>query len=424
MTELKFKTNAKIYMESGEEDLLQNIEPTQDPSRVEKILVGVDNGSTQVRCSLVRRTDEVEAFDNIYVIPSTFTEVGATETLVPNSTEIYHRMDSIIKCNIPDGKFQKVRVVRGSKCLNANGVISRINSSNQKVDTPAFYINLIDALAYSILMDNAKRQVPTAAVYETIICCSLPPDDASSDFNMNTYLKSIKGEFEWVSAEYGISFKIIVKDTMVTTEPEAAVKAHYLLKGEEIPHTVLCLENGGRNSSTAVLFNGSIFEPANKAFDYGGTQLVDKIAQSYINKFGGSKPREESIRRALATGKLTRGRTEIDISDLIIDAKREQGRQILADVTTHVFDMQKTVKAEDVEAILFSGRSFGEGDYGYSSADVIKEKFDSLGTGCEFIGPGVGYLIPTGNAILVFSDFGGFLTENTYPIPRLPVVME
>lgn len=421
MSKIDFRTNARAYIEPGEEELFQVFHPRTEKGRTEKILLGIDNGSTQVRTTVVRRTDEMTAFDNVYVIPSTYTQVDAEDTLTPGGVELFHKMDSVICSNIEPQKrkFDKLRVVRGTKSVNSNGVISRINSSNQKVDTPAFYVNLVDAMAYSIIMDNEKRGMATAESYDAYLCCALPPDDADSDVNKEVFLGAILGSFEWTSLDLGVSFKINVKDVEITTEPEAAVKAHYLMNAEEIPEHVLCLESGGRSSASAILRNGILYDPANKTFDYGGTQLIEKVSDEYVNKYGGSRPREESIKRALTTGNYTRARLNIDVTDIIRDVKKKQGLQLLSDLTTQVFDTQKLVKAEDIEAILFSGRAFGRGDYNYSSADIIKETFDNMKTGCEFIEVEE-YLIPIGNAIAAFAKFGGILSSNEFEVARLP----
>ena len=194
---MNFKANAKVVMEQGEERLYSTYKPTVEKERVENVIIGVDSGSTQVRTTICRLADEIEAFDNVYVIPSTFTELKDTSEIVSDDTKLYYNMDSIISNNIlpPYNKFDKARVLRGNKFINANGAVARINSSIQKVDTAAFYINIVDAIAYSLIMDSAERNMPMADVYKVSLSCSLLPDDVTSTKNQQTFINYFKGYF-------------------------------------------------------------------------------------------------------------------------------------------------------------------------------------------------------------------------------------
>ncbi len=418
---MNFKANAKVVIEQGEERLYSTYKPTVEKERVENVVIGVDSGSTQVRTTICRLADEIEAFDNVYVIPSTFTELKDTSEIVSDDTKLYYNMDSIISNNIlpPYNKFDKARILRGNKFINANGAVARINSSIQKVDTAAFYINIIDAIAYSLIMDSAERNMPMADVYKVSLSCSLPPDDVTSTKNQQTFINSIKGDFNWLNNDLKVSFKIQVVNVNVTTEPEAAIKCHYMFSGDEIPESVLGLDAGGRSIGSEILFGGKSFDPARKTFRYGGNQLIDLIADKYVNKYGGSKPKEDAIKRALPTGLYSRAKNVTDITDIIIESKREFGLKLYGDLIKNVFDTQSIISADEIEAIVLTGRCFGRGDYDCSIADVIIEEFSAISPSCEIIQED-GYLIPVGNAIIGFSEFQDVLRQNTCAINRLP----
>ena len=63
-------TTAKITIEYGEELLHQEYSPVVDRNKVENLVVGVDGGSTQTRVSFMRLADELNALEEVYVIPS------------------------------------------------------------------------------------------------------------------------------------------------------------------------------------------------------------------------------------------------------------------------------------------------------------------------------------------------------------------
>lgn len=422
-TLMNFQTNAKLVKEPGEEKLYSSYAPQVKIGRTENVVIGVDSGSTQVRTTICRLVDEMEALDQVYVIPSAFTDYQDTKNLVPEGTELYYNMDSYIINNIlpPHNIFNKVRVLRGNKCINANTAVARITSSIQKVHSPAFYINVIDAIAYSLIMDSTERNMALSETFNISLSCSLPPDDVTSTKNKDTFINSIKGSYTWVSKDLGVTLNLNVANVMVTTEPEASIKCHYMLQGEEIPETVMGIDAGGRSIGSEILLGGTSFMPARKTFRYGGNQLIDMIADAYTNINGGSRPKDDAIKRALATGVYTRAKNTVDITPLIIQKKREFGSTLYGDVVKNVFDTQREVFQEDVEAIVLSGRCFGRGEYDCSIADVLIEEFTKISPECEIIQVD-DYLIPVGNAIMAILEFGEVLAQNDEDyIKRLPV---
>lgn len=160
--------------------------------------------------------------------------------------------------------------------------------------------------------------------------------------------------------------------------------------------------------------------PARKTFRYGGNQLIDSIADAYVNMHGGSRPKDDAIKRALANGVYTRAKNSTDITDLIKQKKYEFGLNLHSDVIKNIFDTQRTVFAEDIEAIVLSGRCFGRGDYDCSIADVLIEEFRKISPECEIVQIDQ-YLIPVGNAIMGMLEFGSVLDENDVEqVKRLP----
>lgn len=423
--QMNFQTNAKVMIEPGEELLYNSYLPRVVKGRVENCLVGVDGGSTQTRCTFFRNKDEMESLEATYVIPSAFTSLLDTKEITPDGAELYHMMDSHITNDIlpPYNKFDKIRVLRGTKFVNEGGAVARINSSVQKVDTSAFYVNIIDGIAYSLIMDSSARGIPMAEMYNVSLTVSLPPDDVQSDKNKDMFAKSIQGTFSWLNLELGVEFKINVVNLKITTESESVIKCNYILSGEELPEIAMGLDGGGRSIGSSILRFGKIYPPASKTFAYGGTQLVDEVSTKYVNAKGGTKPKEDSIKRALYSGLYKRAKSTEDISDIIRESKVAAGEKLYGDIITEIFDKQDKISLIDVEAVVFSGRYFGRGDYDFSVCDIIKEKIAEISPSCEFIEI-EDYMIPVGNAIIGYGEFASELDKNVVEIGRLPETVD
>lgn len=418
------KTTAKVVIEQGEELLYEKYSPVVEKEKTENIVVGVDGGSTQTRVAFMRLPDELASLEEVYVIPSALSILTDGGELKSKGELLYNNLESHIidKALNPHNIFDKVRVIRGTKLMDYGQTVSRINSSFQKVDTPAFYINFIDAIGYGIIMDCAKRGVTVAGTYNVSVACSLPPDDAKSKKNSTLFLNYIKNLFLWIYE--GQEIKINIVNCKITTEPEAAGKCAFTLLEEEIPENALVIDGGGRSIGSEVLVNGEIFDKTSVAYLYGGTQLNQLLAQECISTFGGSSPSEDSLKEALKTGLLRKGRSSIDITELIKKCKDGLASTFYSDLVTRVFDSQRDVSLEDIETIVFSGRLFNSGEYDYSLKEKFLQLFKERNPEVEVITLEDSYLIPIGNAIIAYLEYGKVLDSNVGVVAEFPVEYE
>lgn len=415
---------AKQVIEDGEELLHQEYSVVVDKEKEENIVVGVDGGSTQTRVSFVRLTGELESLDEVYVIPSSLSVLYDGNDLKSKSPILYDNLETSIinKALTPYNIFDKVRVIRGTKLVDYGQIVSRINSSVQKVDTPAFYINIIDSIGYGLVMDCAKRGMNLAGTYNVSISCSLPPDDVKSVKNTETFLNYIKNLFIWNFQGNEININIV--NCYITTEPEASGRCAFTLHADDIPEKSFVIDGGGRSIGSEILRSGKVFDKTSMAYRYGGTQLIQALAQECISEFGGTAPKEETLKEALKTGLLRKGRSLQDISDLIKKCKDSLARTMFADVITNVFDSQRDVSLEDIETIVFSGRLFNSGEYDYSIKDEFMRLFRERNPEVEVITVEDSYLIPVGNAIIAYLEFNGVLADNEGLVTPLEIEEE
>lgn len=418
------KPTAKVVIEQGEELLYQQYNVAVDKQAIESVIVGGDGGSTQSRVSVMRLPNELDSLEQVYVIPSALSILTDGDELKTKGDLLYNNMESHIinKALNPYNIFDKVRVIRGTKLMDYGQIVSRINSSVQKVDTPAFYINLIDNIGYGLLMDCAARGMKLAGTYNVSLTCSLPPDDVRSKKNTETFLKYIKNLFIWTYNGHEININI--ENCKITTEPEASGKCAFTLLEEEIPTNAFVIDGGGRSIGNELLINGEIFDKTSIAYRYGGTQLIQSLAQECISEYGGTAPSEDSLKEALKTGLLRKGRSSIDITELIKRCKDTLAKTLFSDVITQVFDSQREVALEDIETIVFSGRLFNSGEYEYSIKDEFLRLFRERNPEVEVIELEDSYLIPIGNAIIAYLEFGHVLQGNVGTVKPLPVEYE
>ena len=406
----------KVIIEEGEE-LLHKHYPLSTVDKTKRLLVGVDAGSTQTRVLLIDDLNN-EPDTTLYTIPSVSSFVPNDVEIRPQGDLLYNVMDSVI-VNLKalnETIFTKRRVVRGTKKTDFGGAENRISSSNQKIKSEVFYINIIDAIGYA-LCQKYKDSIPKNV--ELVVGVALPPDDRQSTTNRNAFKRQLLGQYSWTHTDSDVSINIDIAETTILTEPEAFIKAYYSTTDEEIPEYILHINGGGRSIGVELLANGIPIEKTSKSLYYGGTQLLDNLGELIAKTEGGRAAKEQALRKAINTGFLTSGKTVKDVVDYIKTVKAEMADKIYTDVTKYVFDAQQEVAIEDIAEISVSGRLFESGEYDISIADFLGEKYKQVSPNTEFIRM-EGNLIPLGLAFSVCKDYYGFLEDSSIDLSAEP----
>lgn len=412
-------SNNVIKMEDGEERLGLSYKVKVNPG-VEKVLVGVDGGSTQSRVTVMDSTDDTEALQEIYTIPSIHSQLEDSIEISPKSDSLYNNLDSwIINKNPGNTLFSKLRIIRGTKYIDANVGAARVNSTVQKIDTPAFYINIVDSIGYAMLMkygENLKSK------YECYLGVSLPPDNINSVPNRNKFLERLVGDYEWTSTELGVTITISIKGVETQTEPESEVKAHYALTGSEVPEYVVLFEGGGSTIGTEILINGQSLKSAAGTLAYGGTQLQINLGNIYRENVGGRTLGLGQLKKALETGVLKQGRNTNSVVKYIVQAKDEFSQKLFNDFTTEVVDNIRDFDLNLVDTFIFAGRLFREGEFekvenpqseddkllGYSIMTPLVKKLSQSAPNADYTRLEEN-LIPVGNLLEAYRQFGGYV---------------
>lgn len=407
------------------------------------VLVGHDNGSTQTRVTIMDSEDGMEAVKRLYVIPSIHSAIDEGDLIESKSDSLYDNMDSYITCqNLPPyNPFTSKRVLRGTKRLDGNFPINRMDSSRPKIETDAFYFNTIDSIAYGLiqkysrtaeitkndemLLDEEeifalKEKAKTAVLYEeydVYSTISLPADETYSENDLNTMKKKMIGTFRWVNSSLDIVLKINIKAVNVTSESVAAQEGYAVLYGDEeneddALNNSLILDGGGRNVGTGLMVNGRTIDSASRALSFGGTKLHFDLGVAIAKGENGGSISEDLIEKALQTGTLKMKRKGIvDVSEYIIATKKHMAKEIYDDAKIQIFDTNRDVKLEDVECLLLSGRLFESGSFpeepkGYSIAEELTRLFREDLPDLE-VKRIPSHMIAIANCIKSYDSFGG-----------------
>lgn len=408
----KFNQTSKLILEDGLEELANSFEvPNVVPGK-KSVLIGVDGGSTQTRVLVVddKDGDNLEALSKVYAIPSTHSQIDTGESIEAQSDAIYSNMDSWIVnlIDAPNNVFDKVRVLRGTKCSDANRATVSISTSEQKIDATAFYVNLIDSVAYALIMKYNGKEMPNE--FDVYAGISLRPDDLKGNLNEEKFLSRVLGTFVWKNE---VELKINIKGCNVNSEPESEVKGYYSWVSEDVPETVLLLEGGGSSFGVEVLQNGVRQKNLSRTLEYGGRRLKQIIEDLFVEQNGGGVLTEANLEQAVTEGRITRGRSLIDCAKIVKTAKKEFAQQIFNDVKAQIFDRQNKIKIQDLTSVVYGGRIFRDGVYdedgtGYSLATPITENFKVYNDTAEYLVLDKN-MIPFGNLLSALNDFGGYV---------------
>lgn len=415
----KLQIKTKRRVDDGLEELCKVIK-CNNSTDSKTVLMGIDGGSTSTRVSVIdlQDSDDIDCYLKKYVIPSTHSEISTSEEIESQSEMLIDNMDSWIVNTIPapNNVFDKLRVLRATKKDDSNKSTVKIASSEQKVDSPAFYVNLIDAMGYALVQKYADRLPKTVDVYAGF---SMRPDDLQGKHNREKFQNRITGKFIWSNKDLGVDYlEINVKGASVQSEPEAALKGNYTLSGEETPSLAVLIEGGGSSFGVEVLQDGVRQKALSRTFEYGGTQLKQSINDRFIEDFGGATLTDDNLETALKTGRIVKGRNVTDVVDIVKDCKDVFAQQILNDIKGQIFDRTTAFKMVDIETFIFSGRIFRPGDFstedsnegaeGYSLTEPLIAKITKLNPQAEFLTLKDNF-IPFGNLLLAVSDWGGYL---------------
>lgn len=378
---IKRETKDKII--PGEEKLFE-IYDARNVAEEKNVVVGIDGGSTQTRVLLVDDSfDNEVTTEDYYVIPSDYAKLDNERVINPKTDKLYGLLDSFIvdKNNKVDSKIGRVRVVRGTKLKDSNVNPIKLTSTDQKIEEPIFYTNIVDSIGYALIQKYGK-EVPTKV--NVIAGIALPPDDNKLPQNRDKFKKNLLGGYEWTHRESGVKVDINILGAETMTEPEAFIEGYYTITGEEIPERQIVINTGGRSIGIELLENGTLIDAASVTLAYGGNQFANEVGSRIIESENNTQSRLlplDKLKEIVVTGQMQQGKNSISVTDEIAEASKSFAETIFNDIRINVIDTLRDVDYNSISEVIVCGGLVRRGDYDISITDYLCAMFKDK---CEF----------------------------------------
>jgi len=199
------------------------------------------------------------------------------------------------------------------------------NGLQSKADQSINYTNALVAIALSkLFMDENMGAVD--------VYLALPPVELSS--------KSISDQklADELVGSYRVKFNsTIQKEIQFTIQTVTCVEESFLtlisfffnvsggFRQEAAPYqkgNVLGIDIGASTTDLAVVKDAKFVDKSGQTYKIGGNFVLDLVADGIRAQYGYDPERDE-LQRAVETGKITQGANIVDVSNLVIEAKRE-----------------------------------------------------------------------------------------------------
>lgn len=386
------ETNRKIGRKESKDSIIKGEEKlfeVYDARNVieeKNLILGIDGGSTQTRVMLADGDfDGTIDTDGFYTIPSDHAKLDNERVINAKSDKLYEILDSFIvdTRDSVSSKIGRMRVVRGTKLIDSNIGPLKMTSTDQKIHESTFYTNLVDSIGYAVLQ---KYQTRVPSKVNVIAGIALPPDDNRLPQNREKFRKNIIGTYEWTHRESNVSTSISILDINTMTEPEAFAEGYYAAQGEEMPEVVLVINMGGRSIGIEIIRNGKLIDAASITLPYGGNQFATEVGTRILESENNNLTRPlplDKLKEIILTGKMTLGRSSIDVVDEIKEAQQVFAARVFNGISVNVIDTIESLDFNAISEVLVSGGLIRRGAYDASIADnlaaMFKEKCETTG---------------------------------------------
>lgn len=204
------------------------------------------------------------------------------------------------------------------------GASSRPTGLQNKAEQSINYTNAILATALSKLLMGETDGLVNAYI-------ALPPVELS---NRSTSEATLKEE---LVGDYRVKFNTLGKEVSFSITSVTCVEESFLtliafffniqggFRVDALPFkngNVLGIDIGASTTDLAVVKNAKFVDKSGQTYKLGGNFVLDWIADGIRAKYGYDAEADE-LQRAVETGKIRQGATLIDVSDLVIEGKKE-----------------------------------------------------------------------------------------------------
>ena len=133
--------------------------------------------------------------------------------------------------------------------------------------------------------------------------------------------------------------------------------------------TVLHLDIGASTSDLSITKNGKFLDKSGQTYRIGGNVARDNLIDQICQKFAIDLPLADA-EKVMAEGRMQQGMGFVDVSDLVMVAKRELAQQLNEYLDTYFKRIQ--IPIQMVNAIVVSGGGSMQSQYATPEGEMVK----------------------------------------------------
>lgn len=298
------------------------------------LCISIDAGSSRTRTHIWElgkpTTGTTVGIDSGYELVTK----GEMDIIPSPSDTLYDNLEIVLTCKDEDKAEpfnSEVRIVKGSLLDSVGGLSIKASGVEGKGSQDALYINTIANIGIRIYaLANSVGKTPH--VVKPQVTLALPHSDIDSTMKQDRVKARLAGTytFELPRMDYKVDIEINKETIELMDEAEVSV-GYWCFNTKTKPEKdegIILLDAGGRSVDFALIMNGIINSKASGTGEFGGQKFVERIGAVYSNATGQDIPDVNRIYGALDTGLMRDGGAKIDISEHIMNAKKEIAKSV------------------------------------------------------------------------------------------------
>ena len=338
------------------------------------VLAAMDIGSTQTRTCIYTKTGgtgtpilldsnyEILSRDIDHITSSSKNIIGNLEMIISDETEGKDKF--VFK--------EQTHILKGDLLSNVTNARQITASSVSKVDQEATYVNAVSNAALAVL-DWYQSVGKINGVPVVKLTLALPPEDTKFKSRVNLFISRLAGTYAVTFPRLNLSTTFTISDeSQVISEPEAVsvfLTATKTIDAEDADTVICVLDIGGRSTGITFIDNQALLADSCVTVSVGGSRLLSLIGRNIASTHNLQEPSPARLTKALATGKFKVGAKSIDITQDIIDAKKEFASIIFSELLSAI-DLNG-IQMQNIAKVFCSGRTFTDADNIISLKDIL-----------------------------------------------------
>lgn len=291
--------------------------------------------------------------------------------IIPDSGDIESCLEAQITRDGQDAMgFFPTNVLMGIMAEKHRGIDERPSVNTHKHKQKINYVSAIMACAVS------KLKHPELAEHLDLYLATPPIEVHAAK---EAFAQVLCGTYTVYFPKYnnGVSVTFTVDSVKCYAESYMASAAFFFnMNGtpkeetrQYLSGTVLHLDIGASTSDLSITKNGKFLDKSGQTYRIGGNVARDNLTDQICQKFAIDLPLADA-EKVMAEGRMQQGMGFVDVSDLVMVAKRELAQQLNEYLDTYFKRIQ--IPIQMVNAIVVSGGGSMQSQYATPEGEMVK----------------------------------------------------